>query len=97
MRQWSDLARHMLIPGCSRPQGVFLAEEEDVMKCELCNSDELEPRQRLCVPCKEAVARLWNIANNPTVSYAHQDEKVQAPVRIKRAPFVALPPLADFL
>jgi hypothetical protein len=67
------------------------------MKCELCHSDETEPRQRLCVPCMEAVARLWNIANKATFSHARQDEKVQAAARTKRAPIVAIRPLADFL
>lgn len=67
------------------------------MKCELCNSDESRPRQRLCVPCVEAVARLWNIVNNTTVSYVRRDEKVQAAARTKRAPIVAIPPIADFL
>jgi hypothetical protein len=67
------------------------------MKCELCKSDEPEPRQRLCVPCTEAVVRLWNIANNATASYISQAEKVQAAVRAKRAPFVAIKPIAEFL
>lgn len=67
------------------------------MKCELCNSDEPEPRQRLCVPCIEAVARLWTIAHNATVSYVRQAEKVQAAAKTKRAPIVAFPPIADFL
>ena len=67
------------------------------MKCELCHSDEPEPAQRLCVPCKEAVARLWNITNNATVSYGRQAEKVQAAPRTKRAPIVVTMPISDFL
>jgi hypothetical protein len=67
------------------------------MRCELCKSDEPEPEWRLCVSCMEAVARLWIITNRTTVSCARKDEKVQAAVRIKRAPIVALPSVADFL
>lgn len=68
-----------------------------MMKCELCNSDERGPRQRLCVPCLEAVARLWNIANNATVSYVRQHKKVQPEARTKRVPIVVSTPIADFL
>jgi hypothetical protein len=67
------------------------------MKCELCNSDEPERRRRLCLPCIEAVARLWNIANNATASCPRQDEKVEAAAKTKHAPIVAIPPIAAFL
>ena len=42
------------------------------MKCDLCNVDQPEPRQRLCLPRIEAVTWLWNIANNAAESYARQ-------------------------
>jgi hypothetical protein len=40
------------------------------MKCELCNSDYREPEERLCEPCLEAVARLWNISRLESQSVA---------------------------
>jgi hypothetical protein len=67
------------------------------MKCELCNSEEPEPRQRLCVPCREAVVRLWNIANNATVSSGRQAEEAQAVATTKRAPIVVSTAIAEFL
>src|SRR5271157_2441512 len=48
-----------------------------VMKCELCNSGYREPEQRLCRPCIEAVARLWNIANQEGRSIAGVGEPVE--------------------
>ena len=67
------------------------------MKCELCDSDEPEPRQRLCVPCLEAMVRLWNIANNATVSCRRQAEKAQAAAKTKRAPIAVSTPITEFL
>ena len=67
------------------------------MKCELCSSGQREHGRRLCLPCMEAMGRLWNIANNATVSCARKDEKVQAAARTKYAPFVALPPNISLL
>jgi hypothetical protein len=67
------------------------------MKCELCSSDEPEPMRRLCLPCMEAVARLWNIVKNATVSSSHQDEEVQAAARTNRAPVIVSTPVAEFL
>jgi len=40
------------------------------MKCELCSSDCHEPEERLCQPCLEAVARLWNISRLESKSLA---------------------------
>jgi hypothetical protein len=45
----------------------------------------------------EAVARLWNIANNAAVSYVRQAEKAQAAARNKRTPIVVSTPFAEFL
>jgi hypothetical protein len=67
------------------------------MKCELCSSGQREHGRRLCLSCMEAVARLWNIASNATVSQARQDEKVQAAARTKYVPIVALPPNISLL
>lgn len=66
------------------------------MKCELCNVDEPEPRQRLCLPCMEAVTRLWNIANNVAESHPRQNGKAPA-AKGNRAAIAAVRPIADFL
>ena len=67
------------------------------MKCELCNSDEIEPRKRLCLPCVEAVARLCVIANTATAPIACESVKAEAAVSTKRAPIVAARPYAGLL
>jgi hypothetical protein len=67
------------------------------MKCELCHAAEPEPARRLCLACREAVARLWNIANNATASYSRQAERVQVAARTKRAPIVVSMPISEFL
>src|SRR5580704_13694463 len=83
--------------GAAGGETFFRRSRKVVVKCELCNSDEPEPRQRLCVPCMEAVARLWNIANSATASYVRQAEKAQAAAKTKRAPIVTITPIGEFL
>ncbi len=67
------------------------------MKCELCNSVRPEPEQRLCEPCIEAVARLWAIANNPSVLLNSARETVEERATSRRAPSVARTPIAALL
>ena len=35
-----------------------------VLKCELCSSSKREREHGLCLPCMEAMARLWTIVNS---------------------------------
>ena len=58
------------------------------MKCELCSSGQREHERRLCPACMEAVARLSEIVNSATVSYASNDDKVQAAVQTESAPII---------
>jgi hypothetical protein len=62
------------------------------MRCELCSSGQREHGRRLCLPCMEAVARLWKLANCATVSYAGQDDNMQAAVRTKSASIIVATP-----
>jgi len=50
------------------------------MKCELCSSGHREPERKLCQPCSEAVARLWNMVQQEFQSsaYAPVGEATQA-------------------
>ena len=66
------------------------------MKCELCNSGQPEPGQRLCLPCIEAVARLWAIANC-TTELSSEIATSRSVVNTKYIPIVAVPPLVGLL
>ena len=61
------------------------------MKCELCSSGKRERKQRLCLPCIEAMARLWKIVRAAELS-AGQTVTEQAAVRAKYAPIAAVTP-----
>jgi hypothetical protein len=61
------------------------------MKCELCSSGKREPKQRLCLPCLEAMSRLWKIVSAAEPS-AGQTVTEPAAVRTKSAPITALTP-----
>jgi len=65
-----------------------------VMKCELCHSGYQEPEQKLCQPCVEAVARLWNITNQDGRSIAGIGALVGEPMQTGSAPNTARPPYA---
>lgn len=61
------------------------------MKCELCSSGKRERKQRLCLPCMEAMSRLWKIVSAAEPS-AGQTVTEQAAVRTKYAPITAVTP-----
>ena len=64
------------------------------MKCELCNSDPREPKQKLCQSCSEAIARLWNITRQVGCSIAEPITAVEVSVQRVSAPQTAAPPWA---
>jgi hypothetical protein len=67
------------------------------MRCELCSSGQREHGRRLCLPCMEAVARLWTITNRTIEPLAGEIVKAQPAVKIKYAPIVALRPNISLL
>jgi len=67
------------------------------MKCELCNSDEPEPRQRLCVPCIEAVARLCWIMDTIPERFVGSNVSTDAADNTERDRVIAVMPIAGFL
>jgi len=67
------------------------------MKCELCNSGYQEPEQKLCQPCIEAVARLWNIAKQEGQSIAAAGEPAGERLQTGFASKTARPPSALLL
>ena len=67
------------------------------MKCELCSWGEREPKQRLCLPCIEAVARLWVIASNTAEPPAVNTLTAHATIGTKYAATVAIPPNCGLL
>jgi len=64
------------------------------MKCELCGSSHQEPERKLCQPCIEAVARLWNIANQQGLAIACEGAPAGEPMQAGSAPKTARPPYA---
>jgi len=64
------------------------------MKCELCNSGPRERKQKLCQPCIEAVARLWNIANQAGYSIASAATAIGESVQTGSASETARQPYA---
>ena len=48
------------------------------MKCELCSSGQREGARKLCLPCLEAIARLWKIVNSVAGPAAGESVTVQA-------------------
>jgi hypothetical protein len=68
------------------------------MKCELCNSGARELGQSLCMPCIEAVARLWTIASSAIEPLAGMAVAEQgAAVSTTYAPIIAVRPYGGFL
>jgi hypothetical protein len=63
-----------------------------VMQCELCSSGERERDHRLCLPCMEAMARLWKIVSSAAVPAAEDAVREQAAVRTKAVPIIAVTP-----
>jgi hypothetical protein len=60
------------------------------MKCELCSSGRRERDHRLCLPCMEAMARLWKIVSSAAVPAAEDVVREQAAVRTKAVPIMAV-------
>lgn len=58
------------------------------MKCELCSSGQREGGRRSCLPCIEAMARLWKIVNSVGEPVAADAVTVQGSVQAGHAPFV---------
>jgi hypothetical protein len=61
------------------------------MKCESCSSGKRERKQRLFLPCVEAMSRLWKIVSAAEPS-AGQTVTEQAAVRTKYAPVTSVTP-----
>ena len=59
------------------------------MKCELCSSGQRERGRRLCLPCTEAVVRLWKIVTSEAIPVAGQAVTGQAAVQTKHVPIIA--------
>ena len=62
------------------------------MKCELCNSGEREPKQRLCMPCVEAVARLRTIVNSTKEHLFGDAVSAPAAIGTKHTPILPVRP-----
>jgi len=62
------------------------------MKFELCSSGERESKQKLCLPCLEAVARLWTIANRAAEVLAGPAVTGHGAASSKDAPVIAMWP-----
>ena len=59
------------------------------MKCELCSSGQREHGRRLCLPCMEAVARLWKIVCSEATQAAGQTLTRPAAIQTKYVPIIA--------
>ena len=62
------------------------------MKCELCSSGEQEREHRLCLSCREAMARLSQIVTSAPEPAVGELVKKQTAVGAKYAPIIAVIP-----
>jgi hypothetical protein len=68
-----------------------------VMKCELCSSGEREREHRLCLSCKEAMARLSQSVTSAPEPAVGELVKKQTAVGAKHAPIIAAIPNCGWL
>ena len=67
------------------------------MKCELCSSGERGRQHRLCLSCREAMARLSAIANSPVGLAAVEPGEKQTVTGTMYVPIITLIPNYDWL
>ena len=84
------LERRMLSTSTGRLLINRTIQKKDVMKCELCKSDEREPKLRLCLPCLEAVARLWSMSSHSPDIRVRDVVRAKTADRARGVPIVAV-------